>query len=185
MMEGQNKMKKIGHVRNKARRGQEEIIGFVMIVVLVAVIFIVFLGITLRNPKPAERKSEMIYQFLDSVMEQTSECALSQGTNYLSVDDLIRECHSSGSECLNGEESCDVLNRTLTEIIDGSWKFGSDYPWKSYEMTGIYTVETGGQVQAPEQVFALGENCSGSLVGNSYFIPQFPGSITITLKLCS
>ncbi len=179
-------MVKMKGIKNEGRKGQEEIIGFVMIVVLVAVIFVVFLGITLRNPNPSERKSEMIYQFLDSAMEQTSECAISQGTSYLSIDDLIRECHSSDSECLNGEESCQMLNRTLGEIIKNSWKFGPNHPWKGYEMNSVYAVESSNQEQTSEQVFALNEGiCTGSIVGNSYFIPSFPGSITITLKLCS
>lgn len=169
----------------KDKKGQEEMVGFVMVMVLVVVIFLVFLGITLRNPESSERKSEIIYQFLDSLMEQTTECALNQGTNFLTLDDLVRECYNSNSECETGEDSCEILNRTLIDAMDNSWKVGPDYPYKGYELQAAYLPDATGQ-QPSEEVFLISAgNCTGSIVGNSYWIPEFPGSITTTLKLCS
>ena len=168
------------------RKGQEEIVGFVMVVVLVAVIFLVFFGITLRNQEPTVKESEIIYQFLDSLMEQTSECSLGQGASYLPLDNLIRECYNSDSECNVGDSSCEILNRTLIDAMSSSWQVGPDYPYKGYELQAIYSSDNTGQPASTDEVFLIASgDCTGSVVGNSYWIPEFPGSITIAMKLCS
>ena len=73
-------------MHNNLKKGQEEIVGFILVVVLVVVILVIFLGIQLRNPEPEQRQSEVLYQFLESSMEQTTNCTLSEGASYLALD---------------------------------------------------------------------------------------------------
>jgi hypothetical protein len=167
------------------RKGQEEIVGFVLIMVLISVIFLVFLGITLRNPDVSERKSETVYQFLESAMEQTTECVPSGRRINLDLDDLIGECYSSNSECDNGNKSCVVLNRTIKNILDSTWRYGEDLPLKGYSFESVYSLNNSAQAGTEERFLGILEgNCNGTIVGNSYWSPEFPGSITSTLKLC-
>ena len=90
------------------RKGQEEIVGFVLIVVLLVIIAVIFLGIRLRNPEPTQKDSEIVYQFLESSMEQTTSCKTSESGRFISMDSLIRDCHSSNSLCVSGNSSRNV-----------------------------------------------------------------------------
>ena len=167
-----------------SKKGQEEIVGFVLIVVLVVIVLIIFLGIQLRNPKPQQRESELIYQFLESSMEQTSNCTLSSGASYLALDDLIRECHETGSSCISGESSCDSAEETFKELVNGSFEVGQNYPHKGYDISALYVVNVSGQSQTESVLNITAGNCSDTYLGNSYWIPEFPGSIIVRAKLC-
>jgi hypothetical protein len=166
------------------KRGQEEIVGFVLIMVLVAVVFLVFLGIYLRNPVVQERKSENIYQFLESSMEQTTSCAILGRQELLDLGDLLSECYSSNIECSDGNESCFVLNNTFENMLENSFVYGGEYPLKGYSLETEYSINSTGQTNPETILKIIRGNCNGSIVGNSYWAPEFPGSITTTLKLC-
>lgn len=167
------------------KRGQEEIVGFVLIIVLVMVVIMVFLGISLRKGGDSQRESQEVYQFLESSMEQTTECALSEGRSLLKLDELISECYSSNNECVNEEKTCNVLNETFTNILEASWKYGEDFQIKGYELGIVYSHNNSNQAGQREEILEImGGSCEGSVFGNSYWTPEFPGSITTTLKLC-
>lgn len=167
------------------RKGQEEIVGFVLIVVLVVVVLVIFLGLQLRNPKPEQRQSEIVYQFLESAMEQTTNCALSERSSYLPLDSLIRECHETGSLCFNGQDSCDYAQDSIKELLNNSFPIGSNFPYKGYEISINYFVNESGQ-QTNELLFNVTSgNCLNSYTGNSYWIPSFPGSLVVSAKICS
>ena len=166
------------------RRAQEEIVGFVLIVVLVVIVLIIFLGISLRSPKTQQRESEVIYQFLESSMEQTTNCSLSQGASYLALDDILRECHETGSSCVNGQNSCDLAEDTMRELLNKSFAIGPSYPYKGYDVSAVYLVNASGQQQIEYVLNLTKGNCSNSYSGNSYWIPSFPGSIIVKAKLC-
>ena len=170
---------------NNKRKGQEEIVGFVLIVVIITIIFVIFLGIKLRNPEPTQRESEIIYQFLESAMKQTTECVLNTNGRRVSLDELIKECQSTNTLCENGENSCDAAKETMTNMLNNTWKVGENYPTKGYEATVIYSYNSTSQTQNEEVFAILVGNCSNSFSGNSYFIPQFPGSIVVNAKLCN
>ena len=170
--------------RERARNGQEEIVGFVLIVVLVVIVMVIFLGIRLRNPEPVQRDSEILYQFLESVMEQTTDCALTSASSALALDELIRECYSTDNSCAVGGTTCGAVEDTLKAVLNNTWAVGPEYPYKGYEIKGIYFVNSSNQ-QESEEIFSVSAgNCSNSFVGNSYWIPEFPGSIIVSAKLC-
>ena len=167
------------------KRGQEEIVGFVLIVVLVVIVLVIFLGIRLRNPEPVQRDSEVLYQFLESAMEQTTDCALTATSSFLALDELIRECYSTGNPCAAGGTTCEAVKNTLKTVLNSTWAVGPAYPYKGYEITGVYFVNSSSQQQSEEIFSVSAGNCSNSFTGNSYWIPEFPGSIIVSAKLCS
>ena len=169
----------------KSKRGQEEIVGFVLIVVLVVIVFVIFLGIRLRNPEPSQKQSEILYQFLESAMEQTTDCVLSENGRNIVLDDLIKECYSVDNRCDSGMTSCESVEKTMKNILNNTWRVGADYSYKGYEIKANYFDNSSSQTQG-EEVFLISEgNCSNSFDGNSYWIPEFPGSIIIDAKLCA
>ena len=166
------------------RKGQEEIVGFVLVVVFVVIVLVVFLGIQLRNPKPQQRQSEIIYQFLESSMEQTTNCTISEGASYLTLDDVLRECHETGNSCLEGQSSCDSAKNTLKILLNSSFAVGPSYPYKGYEVTAKYSANASGQQQNAEIFNVTSGVCADSYTGNSYWIPSFPGSVIVSAKIC-
>ena len=128
----------------KNKKAQEEMIGFVLIVVLVAVIGLIFLKLSLDNsPKEAVDSFE-VESFIQSFLQYTTDCG-NYRENYLPLRKLISACvneetcldtlypkgHEKGT---SGRYSCDVLNSTLTEIIETSWKVEGDRPIQGYEL---------------------------------------------------
>ncbi len=162
------------------KRGQEELVGFVVIVVLVAVIFLVLLAIFIRKPGvDSKQESIEIYQFLEGAMKHTSECAINYEPNYLEAGELIEKCYE-GTQCLDGKDSCLVLNSTFVLLIDNSWKVGEQYPIKGYVFNSSYKGN-----ETSEEILSLRKgSCSGSVRGSEYLIPAFPGTIVSTLRLC-
>ena len=104
-------------------------IGFVLIVVLVVVIGLIFLVVSLRQSPVIENNKE-IENFLESALLFTSECQLNQIQKY-EFKDLISACYMN-KYCINGENACDVLNKTSHNLIETSWKTGKDMKYKSY-----------------------------------------------------
>lgn len=167
---------------NNKKKGQEEIVGFVLIVVILAIAMVIFLGIKLRNPEPAQKESEILYQFIESSMEQTTECVIRQNGRNVALNELIKECHSFDNDCLNGKSSCDVVEETMDSLVSSTFKVGADYPYKGYTITAEYSANS----SSPEEIFSLeAGNCTNNYIGNSYFIPQFPGNIVVRAKICS
>lgn len=170
---------------SQKKRGQEEIVGFVLIVVIVVIIFVIFLGIKLRNPEPQQRESEIIYQFLESAMEQTTECELNTGGRVLSLDELVKECYSRDLLCVSGDSSCEVAEKTLKKILNNTWKVGADYPYKGYEVKANYFYNSSEHSQNEEVFLITAGNCTTSFTANSYWIAELPGNIVVDAKLCT
>jgi hypothetical protein len=105
------------------KQGQEEMVGFVLIMVVVAVIFLIFLGIFIRKgPSDSISDSQELSIFLDSALEYTTNCEISGDRK--SVSDLIRECHNNeGNSCNNGDNVCEHLTQELSNIVEASWDF--------------------------------------------------------------
>ncbi len=169
-------------MRRINRKGQEEIVGFVLIIVLVAIVFLVFLGIYVRKGATSTTTSVEVYQFLESSMEYTSDCAVRFLPDYETVGELFNECYS-GSNCLDGRSACHVLNKTVFDIFSNSWTAGPENKVRGYEFKSSYF--TSNATTNGEEILALTQgNCSGSVQGASYLIPAFPGKIENSLKLC-
>jgi len=119
----------------KGKKAQEEMLGFALIMIIVAVILLVFLGFSLKSPQKEMVESYEVESFIQAFLQYTSDCEKTYQSNYLSVQKLILEC-DKGETCLDGD-ACEVLNSTLKEIVEASWKWktGEDRPVKAYELT--------------------------------------------------
>ena len=116
--------------KNKA---QEEMVGFALIIIIVAVILLVFIGFSLRNSQKENVESYEIDSFIQAFLQYTTDCKDLDNLKYRSVQNLIADC-SDNEKCFNGRETCDVLNSTLKGIVEESWKVVGDRPVKGYEL---------------------------------------------------
>lgn len=135
------KMRKIN------KKGQEEMVGFVLIVVLVIIIGIVFLGISLRNPASnIEKDSKLISSFLGSISSYTTDCEIPQSVNR-DIGELISDCYN-GEICGDGKTSCEVLETSLKGILNASYIVSNGSYTRYYEM-GIRTKDSGRDIIQP------------------------------------
>ena len=111
------------------KRSQEEIVGFALIIIIVAVILLIFLGFYLRAPQKENIESYEIESFIQSFLQYTSDCE--NNLEFLPVQKLIFACYEN-QRCLGEKDSCDVLNTTLEGILKQSWKIEGDRPVKGY-----------------------------------------------------
>tara|TARA_Y100000310_G_C20374424_1_gene665057 strand:- start:53 stop:547 length:495 start_codon:yes stop_codon:yes gene_type:complete len=162
---------------NLNKRGQEEMIGFIVIVVLVIIIGVVFLGISLRQtPQGFEQESQDINQFLEASMRFTSSCTL-QMPEYLDLGNLIQECNKN-SLCLSGESACEVLESTFSSLIDSSYNVGENSPIKgtSFKITQNSEIPL-------ELILIENGNCNNSSRARFGEVIA-PNKISSSLKLC-
>lgn len=118
-------------MRKTNKKGQEEMIGFVLIIIIVAVILVVFLSFSLKKSGKEAVESYEVNSFIQSLLQYTTDCK--NDLEFLSVQKLIFDCNDEGI-CLDERDSCDVLNSTLKDIMNKSWHVGTDRPIKGYEI---------------------------------------------------
>lgn len=113
------------------KRAQEEMVGFALIIIVVAVIILIFLGFSLKDSNKEAVESYEVESFIQSFLQYTTDCR--DNLEPLSVQSLIDDCKLDRL-CLDGRETCEVLNSTLKGIVEESWKIGEDRPIKGYEL---------------------------------------------------
>ncbi|MEX0920163.1 MAG: hypothetical protein WDZ69_01105 [Candidatus Pacearchaeota archaeon] len=116
----------------KNKRGQEEIVGFAVIIIIVAIILLFLLSFYIRGGNDEGVESFEANSFLQSSLHVTTECS-GPGGRYHDVQDLIFEC-SNRQTCVDGDFSCDVLEDTLTNIVGRGWPFEGNRPVRGYEL---------------------------------------------------
>lgn len=124
--------------RRMIKKAQEEMVGFALIIIIVAVILLVFLGFSLSSSKKDTVESYEAESFIQTLLQYTTECR--GDLEYLPVQKLIFSCYE-GEECVNGKKSCEVLNSTLEGILEQGWGVGEESPVKGYELRIISETE--------------------------------------------
>ena len=177
-------MNKINYKNNHA---QNEIVGFVLIIIIVSVIGMVFLSFMIGRGEPITQGSVQISNLLASSVYYTSDCAVNYVPNYKDGQDLIKSCWNN-EICLDDRMACEALNSTMKKIIGDSLDVSSDISNKAYELI-IYYKDLGGELP-PEIILESNggkyENCS-SEIGGSHSIAIggiSPGLINIDLSVC-
>ena len=168
------------------KKAQEEIVGFVAIVLLVVIIGVIFLGIILRNDSPVIKESKDVRRLLDSMMEYTSDCAMGYVPNYKSLADLIQICYEeSSSECKSGEAICFSLNKNLLAILDGTVKAGPENKNKGFVFKTIFAVNISAG-NGTEIIKVIKGNCTSEefVEGYTSFEGQ-NGAYISTLRICN
>lgn len=98
------------------KKAQQEIVGFVLIVVLVVVGLMAYLTISLRGP-PENDESPEVENILNALMKHTTDCALFSAPHYEDYEDLFRSAYQ-GESCNNLDETAlDYLNQSIREVL--------------------------------------------------------------------
>jgi hypothetical protein len=113
------------------KKAQEEMIGFAVILIIVAVIMAVLIGFMVRRESKGVLQSYEIGSFLESMLKYTSTCEDYLG--YQDIQELIISC-KNGFVCLNGVNSCDLLNSSIENMVNSSWNIGPEAPKKGYRL---------------------------------------------------
>jgi len=171
-------------VYKKNCKAQNEIVGLVVIVMLVIVIGVIFLALSISKGNTVQKTSVEISDFMQSSMHYTTECAKGFIPNYHSLQDLIKSCYRN-EKCLDGKESCSVLNETFKKILSESFQVSETGGKRGYQVEIYYKDLNEDMPDEPilkidEGVFA---NCTSSVgASQSVFIDN--GNINIDLNLC-
>lgn len=118
------------------KKGQSEMLGFALILIIVMVIILVFISISL-NKKPTKTQDVALQGFIQSVLQYTTNCASGYSTNYQNIRDLILMCVNNETCYSNNNvrvSSCEVLNSTMSDLLNDSWQVGKDWPKKGYNL---------------------------------------------------
>ena len=86
-------------IRKMKNNGQQEMVGFVLIVAIVMVGLMVFLVISLKN-SDTEINSVEVDHLLNAILKHTTTCAIDFEPNYDDLEDLFKSCHK-GDLCKN------------------------------------------------------------------------------------
>jgi hypothetical protein len=116
------------------RSGQEEMVGFAVIIVIVSVILLVLIGFMIKSPDTGAVESYEVESFIQSSLQYTSDCE--SQTGFLSIQEMIIACEAE-EKCLDERDSCKVLNSTLNDLITKSWNVGEKSAVKGYKLKVI------------------------------------------------
>ena len=114
------------------KKAQEEMVGFALIIIIVAVILLVFIGFSLRGTTRDTVESYEVESFIQSFLQYTTDCR-DKTNDILTIRELILECNDL-EKCSDERDTCVVLNSVLGGIVNESWKVGEDRPVKGYEL---------------------------------------------------
>jgi len=159
-------------------RGQQEMVGFVLIVILVVVGLMVFLVISIRSGDD-EVKSVGVENMLNALMKQTTDCAVVYVPDYDDFEDLFKSCHQ-GDQCSNlGVDACDYLNESLRVVLDGM--FATETTVDAYQID-FFVKDDEGQ-SGLLRIF--GGNCTGTVTSAQRSVISHSDSLVIRLKICA
>lgn len=144
------------------KKAQEEMVGFVMIIVLVSVIALVFLAISLRKPSVTQGSGE-IENFLRASLLYTTSCKIKGGL--YDFKELISACEKR-EKCLDEEDACKILNETAFKLVEASFKIDSKYKAYIFKISirneTIYELKngnyTGNRIASEVPIYTAGDN---------------------------
>jgi len=128
---GQDMKSKISSASPFGKKAQEEMVGFALILIIVAVIFIVLLASYIKKPQSEGIGSSEANSFVQSFLQYTTSCE--QNSENITVQRLIFKCQEK-EICSYNLDPCKVLNDTLKGIIKESWNVGEKNPVKGYSL---------------------------------------------------
>ena len=158
-------------------KGQQEMVGFILIVVLVMIGMMVFLVISFRT-SPDEIDSLEVSNMLSAIMTHTTECAIPAVPYYETFEDLFKSCYENDDCSGIGQSACDYLNETLIEVLEDL--VASEATVSAYQFD-FSVADDGGQ----EGLLKIVEgDCVGSVLGAQRKISAGSEDLIVRLKLC-
>jgi len=174
----------------KNKKAQHEIVGFAVIIVIVAILGLIFLSLTIGRGEVSKKTSVEISDFLQSSMHYTTNCTTSYIPNYKNIQDLIKSCYRN-EKCINlidengnNKMACQVLGEEYSELVRESFQVSDESKNKAYRLN-IYYEDLA--IEEKEKIINFTEgqfmNCS-SEAGASQDIFMNSGDIVIELDFC-
>ncbi len=161
-------------------KGQEEMVGFAVVVIVVAVIGVILLGILVRSPESTAGNSGEVHSFLESVLQASSLCKIEQ--RQVTIGESIQHCYSQqGEKCEDGKSVCESVNETLESAIGASWQIGIDKVYSGYKLSVSSSSENSRKIISQ----AKGE-CKTRSIGSEQILStkSKKESLIIELSLC-
>ena len=160
-------------------KAQQEMVGFVLIVIIVVIGIMVFLIISVNAPE--EQVSLETSPLLMALMRMTTECAVVFEPQYDDFEDLFKSCYKN-SQCKNLEKSsCDYLNESLREVVGALMK--SEATVEAYEIDFLVKGEKDfDNFPIVENIVEKG--CKGTTSSSQETLISGSQSLIIRLKLC-
>ncbi len=150
--------------QSKNKKAQEEVFGFVIIVLIVMIIGIVFFAFSLRRSSEIiEPKSNELNDLLQAMLSYTTNCKMN--AEDLSIRQLLRECNNYPTrQCENQEiYMCDLVEDEFKLMLKEF--LGTESELAQASVHGYVL-----NITNPEQLIAI-EN--GQFEGN-YFLSSIP-----------
>ena len=176
----------------KRKRAQEEMIGFVAVLVLIAIIFLAFIGFSTRQ-KPPETGKEIntASNLLGAMLDATTDCAVSFEPEFSTVRDLIKDCYYK-SKCLNGRDACQYLMEVVEGMLvaaEGDLSMERERQFNYFEFNASYAIspqQTFERRPSADLVYVKRGKCSGISVGTQQFMDLISdsGQLDVSLVLC-
>jgi len=160
------------------RKGQQEMVGFVLIVVIVIVGLLVFLVFALKQDDVSE--NDIANNVLSAIMATSSDCAIVYEPNYDDMRDLFRSCYD-GRRCANTMEmACDTLEESLVSILDEVLMMESVI--NAYQLD-FEVSDSDGKF---EFFKLINGSCTGSIYGSEPVPIKISGDeeLIVSLKIC-
>lgn len=161
-------------VKRFGNKAQQEIVGFVLIVVLVMIGLMVFLVISVRDSDEVGEGVE-VSNMLDVLMRTTSECAIVYEPDYDSFEDLFKSCFKERT-CSNlGVSACEYLDESLGEVFSSMVLTDATIEGWSVD---FFERDGGG-------ILRWGEgNCTSGISGAQRSIVSGGSSLIVRVRIC-
>lgn len=164
------------------KSGQQEIVGFVLIVIIVLVGGMIFLGFSIGKGTVSKQKSIEIANFLEASLWKTTNCSINSG--YVNIEELIKYCYNRQA-CSDNTDSCEAAKSEYMDLIAKSFNIGENSPNKAYNLS-IYYISN----STYENILDLNEgefkNCSSKPGASSSFVENSfsNGRINVEIEVC-
>jgi hypothetical protein len=171
----------------KNKQGQQEIAGFVIIIIIVCVIGLIFLSLSIGRMKSPKESSIEISNLIEASMLHTTDCAISFVPQYQSIQELIVKTYDDGSQkCMNEKTVKEELQASLKKLFDSGLAIGENSVNKGYN-SEIYYQDL--KIDNPRNVlanFSGGNfaNCSSIITGDDIIPSGDYGTLSLELEVC-
>ena len=168
-----------------SNKAQEEMVGFAILVVVVAVVGLIFLAISLRSSSSNEISSLLVQQFSESFITSTSECNLGTWPSLASFATVFDSCYNNpSSKCDSGKSSCSYLNESIPQIINSVWKIAPESAFNGATYKVIFKDRVSGDEK--EYLSKSWGNRTGDSMGGESIIPDSRkrGNIIFRVIIC-
>ncbi len=116
MKKDKNKKRKIRKAKKADKKAQQEIFGFVIIILLVIVIGVVIFAFSLQRSikKPTIIADVQVNNLLNSIMQYSTDCQLKK------LSEVIVMCYNA-QDCSQTETACNYAQKKINEILNASF----------------------------------------------------------------